>query len=146
EVLMRRFKKVVEEDDQAPDLVVIDGGKGQLAQALTVFEDLGIHDIDVISLAESRTDRVGFEDPEVTASPERVFLPGRKNPVILKTHSAELYLLERIRDEAHRFAISFHQKLRRKETLRSTLEDVPGVGPKTRQNLLRHFGSLQKVK
>ena len=146
EVLMRRFKKVVEEGDDAPDLVVIDGGKGQLAQALTVFEDLGIHDIDVISLAESRTDKVGFQDPEVTASPERVFLPGRKNPVVLKPHSAELYLLERIRDEAHRFAITFHQKLRRKETLRSTLEDVPGVGPKTRQNLLRHFGSLQKVK
>lgn len=146
EVLMRRFKRVVEEDDEAPDLVVIDGGKGQLGQALTVFEDLGLHNIDLISVAEARTDKVGFEDPEVTSSPERVFLPGRKNPVILKPHSAELYLLERIRDEAHRFAITFHKKLRRKETLRSSLEDVPGVGPKTRQNLLRHFGSLNKVK
>ncbi len=146
EMLMRRFQKVVEEGADAPDLVVIDGGKGQLRQAETVFEDLGIHDIDLIALAKARNDKVGFQDPEVTSSPERVFVPGRKNPIILKQNSAEMYLLERVRDEAHRFAITFHKKLRRKQTLRSSLEDVPGVGPKTRKALLKHFGSLKKIK
>jgi excinuclease ABC subunit C len=146
EVLMRRFTKVVEKGDDAPDLVVIDGGKGQLGQAVTVLEDLGLHDIDLIALAKARNDKVGFQDPEVTSSPERVFVPGRKNPIVLKKNSAEMYLLERIRDEAHRFAINFHKKLRRKQTLRSSLDDVPGVGPKTRRNLLKHFGSLKKIK
>src|SRR5690554_1063047 len=146
EVLMRRFKKALDEDGDLPNLVVIDGGKGQLGQAMTVFEDLGVHDVELISLAKARTDKVGFQDPEITASPERVFVPGRKNPIVLKQNSAEMYLLERIRDEAHRFAITFHKQLRRKETLHSTLDDVPGVGPKTRQNLLRHFGSLARVK
>ncbi|QDG50842.1 excinuclease ABC subunit UvrC [Persicimonas caeni] len=146
EMLMRRFTKVVEEGDDAPDLVVIDGGKGQLGQAESVFEDLGIHDIDLIALAKARNDKVGFQDPEITSSPERVFKPGRKNPIILKQNSAEMYLLQRVRDEAHNFAINFHKRLRRKQTLRSSLEDVPGVGPKTRKNLLRHFGSLKKIK
>jgi excinuclease ABC subunit C len=91
-------------------------------------------------------DKVGFGDDEVTRSPERVFLPGRKNPVVLKQNSAEIFLLERIRDEAHRFAITFHQELRRKETLKSSLDDIPGVGPATRKDLLRHFGSLRKIK
>jgi excinuclease ABC subunit C len=146
EMLMRRFTKVVEDGDDAPNLVVIDGGKGQLGQAVTVFEDLGLHDIDLIALAKARNDKVGFQDPEVTSSPERVFVPERKNPIVLKKNSAEMYLLERIRDEAHRFAINFHKKLRRKQTLRSSLEDVPGVGPKTRRNLLKHFGNLKKIK
>ncbi|MFP4600622.1 MAG: excinuclease ABC subunit UvrC [Persicimonas sp.] len=146
EVLMRRFEKVVEQGDDAPDLVIIDGGKGQLGQAMTVFEDLGVHHVDLIALAKARNDKVGFQDPEVTRSPERVFVPGRKNPIVLKSNSAELYLLERLRDEAHRFAIRFHKKLRRKQTLRSSLEDVPGVGPTTRKSLLRHFGSLKKIK
>lgn len=146
EMLMRRFKKVVEDGDDAPDLVVIDGGKGQLGQAVTVFEDLGVHDIDLIALAKARNDKVGFQDPEITSSPERVFVPGRKNPIVLKQNSAELYLLQRVRDEAHRFAITFHKKVRRKQTLRSSLEDVPGVGPTTRKNLLKHFGSLKKIK
>lgn len=146
EVLMRRFKRALDEDGDMPNLVVIDGGKGQLGQAMTVFEDLGIHDVELISLAKARNDKSGFQDDEITSSPERVFVPGRKNPIVLKQNSAEMYLLERLRDEAHRFAITFHKKLRRKETLHSSLDDVPGVGPKTRKNLLRHFGSLKKVK
>ena len=89
---------------------------------------------------------MGFGDDEVTRSPERVFLPGRKNPVVLKQNSAEIFLLERLRDEAHRFAITFHQELRRKETMKSALDDIPGVGPQTRKELLRHFGSLKKIK
>jgi excinuclease ABC subunit C len=146
EVLTRRFSKVASGEDAAPDLVVIDGGKGQLGQAVAVLHDLGIHDVDVIGLAKSRVDKVGFEDEEVTRSPERVFLPGRKNPVVLKQNSAEIFLLERLRDEAHRFAITFHQELRRKQTMKSALDDIPGVGERTRKDLLRHFGSLKKVK
>src|SRR5690606_37697537 len=139
EVLTRRFSKVASGEDAAPDLVVIDGGKGQLGQAVAVLHDLGIHDVDVIGLAKSRVDKAGFEDEEVTRSPERVFLPGRKNPVVLKQNSAEIFLLERLRDEAHRFAITFHQELRRKQTMKSALDDIPGVGERTRKDLLRHF-------
>ena len=91
-------------------------------------------------------DKVGFEDSEITRSTERVFLPGRKNPIVLKQNSAELYLLERIRDEAHRFAITFHKELRRKESMKSVLDDIPGIGEKTRKDLLKHFGSLKKIR
>lgn len=146
EVLSRRFAKVADGTSGAPSLVVVDGGKGQLGQASTVLEDLGLHEIDVISLAKSRVDKVGFEDEEITRSTERVFLPGRKNPVVLKQNSAELYLLERIRDEAHRFAITFHKELRRKASMKSVLDDIPGIGAKTRKDLLKHFGSLKKIR
>ena len=145
EMLGRRFSKLEDEDPSRPNLVLIDGGRGQLAQAVTVLEDLGIHDIDVASLAKSRVDRSGFDDPEITRSPERVFRPGRKNPIVLRQNSAELYLLERLRDEAHRFAITFHQDQRRKQTLRSRLDDIPGVGASTRRALLEHFGSIGAV-
>lgn len=146
EMLKRRFRKVAQADDDPPDLVVIDGGKGQLGQAGAVLEDLGLHDIDLVALAKARTDKSGFDDREVTKSAERVFLPGRKNPVVLKQNSAELYLLQRLRDAAHDFAIGYHKKLRRKQSLRSSLNEIPGVGPKTKRDLLRHFGSLKKIK
>lgn len=147
ETLTRRLKRIVEHDDPAPDLIIIDGGKGQLGQAVAVLEDLGLADrIDVISLAKSRVDKVGFEDETVTKTPERVFLPGRKNPIVLKQNSAEIYLLQRLRDEAHRCAITFHQKLRRKGSLRSSLDEIPGVGQHTKRLLLKHFGSLKKIK
>lgn len=146
EMLLRRLERVANGEDDAPDLIVVDGGKGQLGQALAVFEDLGLYDIDVVALAEARVDKSGFDDPEVTRSADRVFLPGRKNPVVLRRNSAELYLLQRIRDEAHDFALGYHKTLRRKQSLRSSLDDIPGVGPKTKQDLLRHFGSLRKIK
>jgi excinuclease ABC subunit C len=146
EVLTRRLRKVADGDEDPPDLIVIDGGKGQLGQAVAVLEDMGLHEVDVVSLAKSRVDKVGFQDEAVTRSPERVFVPGRKNPIILKQNSDELFLLQRIRDEAHRVAITFHKKLRRKAGLRSSLDDIPGVGPVTKRALLRHFGSLKKVK
>ncbi|MEC9397250.1 MAG: excinuclease ABC subunit UvrC [Myxococcota bacterium] len=146
ELLTRRLKRVAEGEDDAPDLIVIDGGKGQLGQAVAVLEDLGLAQIDVIGLAKSRVDKVGFEDEAVTRSPERVFLPGRKNPVILKQNSAELFLLQRLRDEAHRKAITYHKQLRRKKTLRSSLDDIPGVGKYTKSQLLKHFKSLKKIR
>ncbi len=146
EVLTRRLRRVVDGTDDPPDLIVIDGGKGQLGQAVAVLEDMGLNEIDVVSLAKSRVDKSGFQDSSVTRSPERVFIPGRKNPIILRQNSDELFLLQRIRDESHRVAITFHKKLRRKAGLRSSLDDIAGVGPVTKRALLRHFGSLKKVK
>ena len=144
EVLTRRFKRTLQGDWPKPDLVVIDGGKGQLSQAVTVLSDLGIHDVDVIALAKGRVER-DAQSEVVTRSLERVFLPGRKTPLILRQNSAELFLLQRVRDEAHRSAITFHRKLRRKETLKSSLEEVPGVGIRRRKALIKHFGSVKRV-
>ena len=147
ELLTRRLRKVADGEDDAPDLIVVDGGKGQLGQAVAVLEDLGLAEmIDVVSLAKSRVDKVGFQDAEVTRSPERVFVPGRKNPIVLKQNSAEIYLLQRLRDEAHRLAITYHKKLRQKKAMRSSLDEVRGVGKHTRKLLLKHFGSLKKIK
>ncbi len=145
EVLERRFKRSIEDDWPSPDLIIIDGGKGQLKQAITLLNDLGIHNVDVISLAKARISS-DVQSSSLERSLERVFLPGRKNPVILRQNSAELYLLQRLRDEAHRFAISFHRKQRRKATLKSSLDDIPGIGPKRRRALLEHFGSIDKIR
>jgi excinuclease ABC subunit C len=101
--------------------------------------------VDLASLAKSRVEGIG-EEGGVTRSQERVFLPGRKDPLVLRQNSAELFLLERLRDEAHRFAITFHQKLRTARNFRSVLQEIPGIGDKRRRALLRHFGSLKRVK
>jgi len=151
EVLTRRFKRGIEEDN-LPDLLVVDGGKGQLAMALAILDELSVVDVDVVSLAKSRLkDEVGkgqiaeqFEGKMRT--PERVFLPHVKNPVVLKPGTAELGLLAQTRDEAHRFAITYHRNIRSKKNLRSSLLDIPGVGPERAKQLLRHFGSLKKVR
>ncbi|MEL6185868.1 MAG: excinuclease ABC subunit UvrC [Myxococcota bacterium] len=144
EVLSRRFKRGLEERD-LPDLVVIDGGKGQLEVARAVFRDLGVEGVDLVSLAKSRV--VGRDDADGSRrSPERVFRPGAKEPIILPQTSPEVLLLARIRDEAHRFGITYHRELRRKARLRSGLEEIPGVGPTRRKALLRHFGSLKKIR
>jgi len=138
EVLTRRFRRMLDDDDKwgAPDLLVIDGGKGQLNMALAALEDLGIAlGFDVIALAKERD-----ED-----KPERVYLRGAKDPIRLRPNSAELFLLARVRDEAHRFANTYHRVKRRKTSLRSRLDDIPGIGPKRRQNLLRHFGSVKAI-
>ena len=143
EVLLRRYRRALEDHD-LPDLLMVDGGKGQLGVAVTVFQELGITDVDVIGLAKMRTERDPFAE-EVAHSAERVFLPGRKNPIVLQPNSTALFLLQRLRDEAHRFAITYHRQLRSQERLRSPLDAIPGVGPARRKSLLRHFGSLKRV-
>jgi excinuclease ABC subunit C len=145
EVITRRLKRGQEEGD-LPDLLVIDGGKGQLASALAAAKDLGVEGVDIISLAKSRDLEVHDRDEESARSPERVFLPHRKDPIVLRQNSAELYLLARLRDEAHRFAITFQQKSMRKGHFHSVLEDIPGVGATRKKLLLRHFGSLKRVR
>lgn len=143
EVLTRRYRRALEEHD-LPDLLMVDGGKGQLGVAVEVFRELNITDVDLIGLAKMRTERDPFAE-EVTHSAERVFLPGRMNPIILRPNSTVLFLLQRIRDEAHRFAITYHRQLRAKERLSSQLDSVPGVGPGRRKLLLRHFGSIKRL-
>ncbi|MET0401394.1 MAG: excinuclease ABC subunit UvrC [Cystobacter sp.] len=145
EVISRRLKRGQEEAD-LPDLLVIDGGKGQLASALAAARDVGVEDVDIVSLAKSRDLEVHDRDEESAQSPERVFLPHRKDPIVLRQNSAELYLLTRLRDEAHRFAITFQQKSMRRSNFHSALDDIPGVGPGRKKLLLKHFGSLKRVR
>ncbi len=145
ETLTRRFKRSLEGNWDIPDLVVIDGGKGQLRMVREVFLDLNVRDVDLVSLAKSRL-LEGQSGDDMDRSPERVFVPGVKDPIVLRQNSAPLYLLARLRDEAHRFAITFHRNTRRKRRLTSSLDDIPGIGPGRRNALLRHFGSLKKVK
>jgi excinuclease ABC subunit C len=144
EVLERRFRPG-EKREPLPDLLVIDGGAGQLAAARAVLEQVGLPDLPVIGLAKERVTR----DPtarEMARRPERLFLPGRKNPVVLRANSTALFLLQRARDEAHRFANAYHRHLRDRARLRSPLDDVPGIGPRRRRELLRHFGSLKRLR
>jgi excinuclease ABC subunit C len=143
EVLGRRFQRGMAEDD-LPDLVVLDGGPGQLNAVLAALEDFGVTGVAVVALAKSRVTGRGKAD-RVERSRERIYLPGRKNPLVLRQDTAPLLLLARIRDEAHRFAVTFHKKLRGKELLSSALDQVPGVGAGRRRLLLTRFGSVAGV-
>ena len=150
EVLSRRFKRAVKADASddpswaPPDLLVIDGGKGQLAMAVAALTDLGIPldgdraVLDVIALAKERELASGD-------MPDRVFVRGVKDPLILRANTAELYLLARLRDEAHRFANTFHRERRGKSALRSSLDDIAGIGKSRRTALLRHFGTVAAI-
>ncbi|PLX78284.1 MAG: excinuclease ABC subunit C [Desulfuromonas sp.] len=145
EVLRRRLERGKVEEN-LPDMILIDGGKGQLSSAHAVLQEAALDTrIDLVSIAKSRV-KANVRGKVVEKSEERFFLPGRKNPVLLRQGSPALFLLERLRDEAHRFAITYHRKLRSKSTLQSSLEEIPGVGPGRRKQLLKHFGSLKKVK
>lgn len=145
EVLMRRFSPENMESDGLPDLVVIDGGVGQLNAVQEIVAELGLSgNFDLVSLAKSRVVNDAVSSV-VRKSDERVFLPGRKNPVVLRQNSKSLLLLAAIRDEAHRFAIGYHRKLRGKEGLMSGIDTIAGIGPKRRAALLKQFGSLQQL-
>ncbi len=145
EVLMRRLKRGLADAD-LPDLVVVDGGKGQLGVATAVFEDLGIVGVDVVGLAKSRVVDPGAREGPAQRSAERVFLPGVKDPVRLDPHTHEYFILTQLRDEAHRFAITFHRKVRDSDRLKSALDAIAGVGPARRKALLRAFGSITGVR
>jgi excinuclease ABC subunit C len=145
EVLSRRLRRAVEQNE-FPDLWVIDGGKGQLNVAVEVLKEAGLFDqIEVVSIAKQHV----LNDPRermVEKSEERIFLPNRKDPIILSKNSTALFLMVRVRDEAHRFAITYNRELRRRARLRSVLDDVAGIGPVRRRALLRHFGSLRRIR
>lgn len=127
EVVYRRYKDY----EDLPTLVVIDGGKGQLSSALEVIRGLGLNDLAVVGLAKRE---------------EEIFIPGQSESILLDRDSAALHLIQRIRDEAHRFAITFHRKLRTKRNLVSVLDHVDGIGPKRRQALWKEFKTLEAMK
>ena len=137
ETLRRRFARSSQADETAgtawalPDLVIVDGGKGQLSAALDALADAGRLQIPVAALAKER---------------EELFLPNRAEPIILPRTSQGMYLVQRIRDEAHRFAVTYHQKVRAKRAVRSILDDVSGVGPSKKRALLRKFGSVRGMR
>jgi excinuclease ABC subunit C len=143
EVLKRRFKRGLDEGG-LPDLVVVDGGKGQLGMAIAALGELRVGDVDVAALAKMRVERAP-RSPEIVRSEERVFLPGQSNPIVLKRNSNALFLLQRVRDEAHRFAITYHKKIRAKQTLYSALDKIPGIGGARKRALLRAFGSVKRI-
>ena len=149
EMLRRRFKRMTDdsyrgqakvgpqnESDNAwaliPDLVIIDGGKGQLNAALAVLDEFELRDaIPIVGLAKRE---------------EEIFLPGQADPIILPRNSQGLFLMQRIRDEAHRFGVSYHRQTREKSAIHSSLDDIEGIGPKRRKTLLRQFGSLEAIR
>jgi len=140
QVLTRRFARALKEDPDRsggswPDLVLLDGGRGQLNVADEVFTELGLEDLAVAAVAKG---------PERDAGRERIFLPGRP-PMLLEPRDPVLYFIQRLRDEAHRFVIGTHRAGRTKSRLRSALDDVPGVGGKRKRALLLHFGSAKAV-
>jgi len=145
EVLARRLARA--ESEPLPDLMLVDGGKGQLSVLCTALADAGL-EADAISLAKERDTQ--SRSPRVRRSgglkSERIFVPGRKDPVLLPASSRALLLLQRIRDESHRFAIEFQRELRSKAGLVSILEELPGIGPSKRRALLRELGSLRAVR
>lgn len=116
---------------ELPDLVIIDGGKGQLGAAVQVMRELGVHDIPTVGLAKR------FEE---------LFVPDEDEPVVLPRGSEALYLVQRVRDEAHRFAITFHRQVRGKSSIQSALDTIPGIGPKRKKALLRKFGSVKQIR
>lgn len=199
EVLSRRFKRALEDEDWGlPDLIVIDGGKGQLGRVVTAMQDMGIplgaEGVDVVALAKERATDLGHgkraletlreykadADPDAdadaspastpgetlqdyvvdhadapsagadaekeTVKPERVFVPGGKDPIRLRPGSSELFLITRLRDEAHRFAITHHRKRRGKRALKSALDEIPGVGPAMKKRLIQHFGTIAAIR
>ncbi len=142
EVLERRLKHT-EYDD--PQLIVVDGGKGQLRSAVEVLRELGRAEIPVVGLAKART-QGGFDSANVEGSEERFFLPGRQNPVIFAKNSEAFQVLVGIRDEAHRFALSYHRNLRGQRSLQSELDLVVGLGNKRKQILLKRYESVEQIK
>lgn len=135
EVLERRFSRGLEEND-LPDLFVVDGGKGQLGMAMGVAKELGItNELNWVGIAKEKQEEG-----------EKLYKPGRKNPILLPYHNPVLLHLMHIRDESHRFGVTFHRKLRNKATLTSELDAIPGIGSDRKKTLLRHFGSLKKIK
>lgn len=147
EVLGRRYKKVDDQEKELPDLIIIDGGKGQLSSACRILQEQGIdlEKIDLIGLAKGRSEKKKGVVKEVEDY-EYVVKPNRKNEINLQKNSSTLHFLQNIRDEAHRFAINYHRQLRGKRTLSSRLENIPGIGPVKRKKLMLTFGSLKKIR
>ncbi len=136
QALTRRYTRLKQGEARLPDILFIDGGRGQLSTAQQVLDELQIGDITLVGIAKGADRKPGLE---------RLFLPGRDTPLILPAHSPALHLIQQIRDEAHRFAITAHRQRRGKARTTSVLEGIAGMGPKRRQQLLKQFGGLREV-
>jgi excinuclease ABC subunit C len=135
EVFRRRLKAL--SPDNRPDLLLIDGGKGHLAIAYAVLKDLGISDIPLFAIAKEKQNKADLD---------KIYSIGRKNPFIIKGNSSALFLLMRLRDEAHRFAVEYHKKLRQKRGVASALDEIPGIGTKRKRALLSHFTRISDIR
>jgi excinuclease ABC subunit C len=131
EVVLRRYRRVLEHGEPFPDLILIDGGKGQLTAAYAALRDLGLERLVAVGIAKQE---------------EMLFTRDRTDGIALPSGHAALLLIQRIRDEAHRFAVTFHRRARRMRDLRSALDDIPGIGPRRRKQLLTTFGSVAGVR
>lgn len=131
EVIKRRYSKLLEENEQFPDLIIVDGGKGQLSSAVEILNELGVKNQSIIGLAKRL---------------EEVFFPGVSESQSIPKTSSSLKLIQHVRDEAHRFAITFHRSRRDKRTLQTELTEIPGIGPKIAEKLLIHFDSIDAIK
>lgn len=131
EVIFRRYSRLLEENTDFPELIMVDGGKGQLSSAVSVLIKIGKKEQEIIGLAKQL---------------EEVFLPEESDSIIIPRTSSSIRLLQHIRDEAHRFAITFHKKLRDEKTIKSILDDIEGIGPKRKKILLKHFKSIENIK
>ncbi len=130
EVVSRRYFRAVKENGVLPDLILIDGGKGQLNSAIEALKALHLDNLPTIGLAKQF---------------EHIFVPGKSEPIILQKNNPALHLIQRVRDESHRFAVNYHRKLRSKDLTHSVLDEIPGIGPKRKQALLSSFGSIEKI-
>jgi excinuclease ABC subunit C len=137
EIISRRYLRVMAEGLDWPDLIIVDGGKGQLSSAVQALQDIGVTVKDV--------DQDGYVIIGLAKKREEIFLPGLSDPIMIPKTSPSLKLLQNIRNEAHRFAITYHRRLRRKNSIQSALDDVKGIGPKKRNALIRQFGSIQNI-
>ncbi|MCX7765718.1 MAG: excinuclease ABC subunit UvrC [Candidatus Sumerlaeia bacterium] len=153
EVITRRYKRLQAEEKEMPDLILIDGGKGQLNIAQEVLNELGIRDIALAAIAKGRDlvlrrarGSVKYKDRTREKLYDHVYIPQRKNPVHLSPGSDVLLFLQRIRDEAHRFALEYHKKLRTKMQITTGLEQIKGIGKKRKIELLQYFGSVEQIK
>jgi len=136
QAITRRYQRVLKEEGKLPDVLLIDGGKGQLSSAVEVMRDLQINSVLLVGVAKGEGRKPGLET---------LFVQGQKTGVKLAANSVEMHLIQQIRDEAHRFAITGHRARRGKSQTQSILQEVPGIGPKRRQALLKHFGGLQGI-
>ena len=137
QALKRRYRRLVNGEARMPDILVIDGGKGQLTQAETVLKELGVENVLLLGIAKGISRRAGQET---------LFFGGSRKELVLEAESSALHLLQHIRDEAHRFAITAHRQKRGKKRVESFLDEIPGIGPKKRRDLIRFFGGQQEIK
>ena len=137
QALLRRYTRVQEHSENMPDIILIDGGKGQLRQGIEALEELQLIGVTLVGVAKG---------PERKAGLEQLYVAGQEGALQLAEHHLGLHLIQQIRDEAHRFAITGHRQRRDKMRRVSRLEEIPGIGPKRRRALLKHFGGLQNLK